>query len=42
MGVPCVFYGDEQGLQGQEAPFCRVCFPWNKQNKLLKNWYKMN
>ena len=39
MGVPCVFYGDEQGLQGQEAPFCRVCFPWNKQNKLLKNWY---
>lgn len=39
MGVPCIFYGDEQGLKGEGAPFCRVCFPWNKQNKLLKNWY---
>ena len=39
MGVPCVFYGDEQGLKGEGAPFCRVCFPWNNQNKSLKNWY---
>ena len=40
MGVPCVFYGDEQGVFGGKAPFCRVCFPWNKENKTIKNWYE--
>ena len=39
MGVPCIFYGDEQGLKGVGAPYCRVCFPWDKQNKKIKNWY---
>lgn len=39
MGVPCVFYGDEQGLRGVGAPYCRVCFPWTKQNKTIKNWF---
>lgn len=39
MGVPCVFYGDEQGIKGEGAPFCRKCFDWKKQNKKLKNWY---
>lgn len=39
VGNPCIFYGDEQGVEGGEAPLCRVCFPWNKQNKILKNWY---
>ena len=40
MGVPCVFYGDEQGVFGGSAPFSRVCFPWNKENKTIKNWYE--
>ena len=39
MGVPCIFYGDEQGLKGEGAPYCRVCFPWTKQNKTIKNWF---
>ncbi len=28
-GVPCVFYGDEAGLEGYRDPFCRMPFPWN-------------
>ncbi len=40
VGVPCIFYGDEQGVLGNDAPFCRVCFPWNNQNKKIKKWYE--
>ncbi|MBE6541202.1 MAG: glycoside hydrolase family 13 protein [Ruminococcaceae bacterium] len=29
-GVPCVFYGDEIGLEGYRDPFCRKPFPWHK------------
>lgn len=39
-GVPAVFYGDEAGMQGGDAPFCRNCFPWGKENKELLAWYK--
>ena len=39
-GVPSVFYGDEVGAEGAEAPFCRVCYPWNNQNKDILAWYK--
>lgn len=27
-GVPCIFYGDEVGVQGYGDPFCRSCMPW--------------
>ncbi len=30
-GVPCVYYGDEVGLDGDNDPFCRKPFPWNKR-----------
>lgn len=39
-GVPCIFYGDEQGLQGVNAPYCRVCMPTKNANIKLTNWYK--
>lgn len=39
-GVPCIFYGDEQGLTGINAPYCRVCFPTKNINPSLTNWYK--
>ena len=29
-GVPCVFYGDEAGLEGYRDPFCRRPFPWKR------------
>ena len=40
MGVPCIFYGDEQGVVGEGAPYCRVCFPLKNNNIALTNWYK--
>ena len=39
-GVAAIFYGDEVGVQGGDAPFCRVCFPWGKENKDVLSWYK--
>lgn len=31
-GVPCIFYGDEAGLQGYGDPFCRACYPWGSED----------
>ena len=39
-GVPCVFYGDEAGMEGFEDPFCRRCYPWGDENKGLQAWYR--
>lgn len=29
-GAPCIYYGDEIGLQGGGDPDCRHCFPWDQ------------
>lgn len=39
-GVPCVFYGDEAGLEGYRDPFCRRPFPWNDINEELLGHYR--
>lgn len=39
-GVPCVYYGDEVGMEGFEDPFNRRCYPWGGGNKKLLAWYK--
>ncbi len=28
-GAPCIFYGDEVGLEGRQDPDCRRSFPWD-------------
>ncbi len=30
-GIPCIYYGDEIGMEGYEDPFNRRCFPKNGQ-----------
>ena len=30
-GVPCIYYGDEIGLQGGPDPDCRRCFEWDRR-----------
>ncbi len=30
LGVPCVYYGDEIGLEGEGDPDCRRPFPWDE------------
>ena len=39
-GVPCVYYGDEAGMEGFEDPFNRKCYPWGNADKDLVRWYK--
>jgi len=39
-GVPCIYYGDEAGLEGFRDPYCRRTYPWGKENKKLLEWYK--
>ena len=39
-GVPCIYYGDEAGLEGYRDPFNRACYPWGHENKELLAWYR--
>jgi len=40
-GNPCVYYGDEAGLQGAMDPFNRACYPWGREDKELLALYCM-
>ena len=39
-GVPCIFYGDEAGIEGLGDPFNRVTFPWGREDKELTEFYR--
>ncbi|MDQ5983807.1 MAG: glycoside hydrolase family 13 protein [Eubacteriales bacterium SKADARSKE-1] len=39
-GVPCIYYGDEAGLEGGRDPFCRRCYPWGHENTELIEFYR--
>ena len=39
-GVPCIYYGDEAGVEGWTDPFNRGCFPWDHENKEILDHYK--
>ncbi len=41
-GAPCLFYGDEIGLDGRHDPDCRKSFPWDesKWNHALRDFIK--
>ncbi len=39
-GFPCVYYGDEAGMEGYRDPFNRCCYPWGKENKELIEWHR--
>jgi glycosidase len=32
IGIPCIYYGDEIGMNGTGDPKCRKCFDWNSVN----------
>ena len=38
-GVPCVYYGDENAMEGHIDPFCRRCFDWDNLNEDLIEFY---
>lgn len=39
-GVPCLYYGDENGTEGHIDPFCRTCFDWDNLNEDLIAFYQ--
>ncbi len=38
-GFPCVYYGDEAGMEGYRDPFNRCCYPWGREDKELIEWH---
>ena len=40
-GTPCLYYGDEAGMQGHEDPFNRRCYPWGREDENLVEFYKV-
>jgi glycosidase len=39
-GSPCVYYGDEAGLEGFGGAFTRRGYPWGSEDKELLAWYR--
>ena len=39
-GVPSLYYGDEAGVQGYHDPFCRLPYPWGREDAELLLHYK--
>ncbi len=39
-GVPCIYYGDEAGMEGYADPFNRGTYPWGREEEDLLAWYK--
>ena len=41
-GAPCIYYGDEIGLEGGQDPDCRRAFPWDERrwNTGLREYFK--
>ena len=39
-GVPCIYYGDEAGLEGYKDPFNRATYPWGREDAELLAWYR--
>lgn len=39
-GVPCIYYGDEAGMNGGNDPFNRGCFPWGQEDTELTDYMK--
>ncbi len=39
-GVPCIYYGDEAGMQGMGDPFCRGCYPWGQEDKEILDFVR--
>ena len=39
-GVPCIYYGDENCMQGYLDPFCRGCYDWVNTDEELRAFYR--
>ncbi|MDD4688497.1 MAG: glycoside hydrolase family 13 protein [Eubacteriales bacterium] len=39
-GIPCIYYGDEVGLTGFKDPYCRMCFPYGREDVTLLDFFR--
>lgn len=39
-GMPCIYYGDEAGMQGFRDPYNRGAYQWGKEDTAIQTWYK--
>ena len=39
-GVPCVYYGDEAGVEGYSDPYNRAPFPWGKEDEVTTGMHQ--
>lgn len=39
-GIPCIYYGDEAGLQGFRDPYCRMGYPYGMEDKKILEFYR--
>lgn len=39
-GVPCIYYGDEAGLEGYADPYNRAPFPWGREDPDTQSIYR--
>ncbi|MEG1362564.1 MAG: 4-alpha-glucanotransferase [Lachnospiraceae bacterium] len=39
-GTPCVYYGDEAGMEGFSDPYNRGTYPWGREDLILQDWYR--
>jgi len=39
-GVPCVYYGDEAGVEGYSDPYNRTPFPWGAEDEAIFGFHK--
>lgn len=40
-GVPSIYYGDEAGVEGYRDPFCRLPYPWGREDGRLVEFYRI-
>ena len=39
-GIPCIYYGDEAGMEGAKDPFNRRTYPWGRENEAILSFYR--
>ena len=39
-GIPCIYYGDEAGMEGYRDPFNRRPYPWGREDTVLLPHYR--
>lgn len=40
-GIPCIYYGDEIGMEGGRDPFNRLPFPWHAKDEDILSHYEL-